>query len=79
MLINRGVFYDAEKIMDYAIPKIDAEFLDTHQYKITWDRPREEYPDAMYAALFLTHIKRHVREWALANKPKAFWLPAFND
>lgn len=84
ILYNRGIFEGpAKQIMDYAIPLIDAEMAASEGkegapgYKITWDRPASEYPDAMYAALMITHIPKHVYQWGLDNQPQAFWLPMF--
>lgn len=79
MLAERGVFYDNIEIMNSIIPLIDAEMAKKGESRITWDRPSHEYPNALYAVLFLTHIKRHVRVWAETNAPEAFWLHAFAD
>lgn len=73
-----GIFENtAVQIMDYAIPLIDAEMEGDKITKITWNRPADEYPDALYAVLFLTHINKHVLAWAETNMPMAFWKPMF--
>lgn len=72
--------------MDYVIEKVDAEFdADAKKngpeavgYRITWERPSSEYPDAFYATLIITKVKRLVYEWADANMPQAFWKPMFS-
>lgn len=77
-LCKMGIFESkATQIMDYAIPLIDAEMAAEKTSGITWNRPADEYPDALYAALFITHINRHVLAWAEANMPLAWWKPMF--
>lgn len=81
-LYNHGVFgSDASKIMDYVIEKVDEQMIDAaNGYRITWNRPAGEYPDAFYGTLILTQgIKRHVFDWANEHKPLAFWKPMFDD
>ena len=71
--------------MDYVIEKIDAESdaeakkhdPDAVGYRITWTRPAREYPEAFYATLIITKVKRLVYEWADENMPMAFWKPMF--
>lgn len=78
MLYNKGIFESqAQKIMDYAIPLIDAEMSSQNTSRITWDLPADGYPDALYAILFLTHLKARVLEWAEQNMPLAWWKPMF--
>lgn len=78
LLYNRGIFESqAKSIMDYAIPKIDSEMRQSGESLITWDRPSDEYPDALYAALFIAYINQRVVEWAKENLPKAWWIPMF--
>ena len=78
MLCERGLFESAAtKVMDYAIPLIDEELQKQDTSRITWNLPAEGYPNALYATLFLTHIKRHVLDWASINMPMAWWKPMF--
>lgn len=44
---------------------------------ITWDRPAEEYPQALYIVLIITHLERRVVEWADKHLPMAWWKPMF--
>lgn len=73
-----GIFENtATQIMDYAIPLIDAEMEAENTTKITWNRPADEYPTALYGVLFLTHINKQVLAWAENNMPMAWWKPMF--
>lgn len=77
MLYNHGIFESmAVEIMDFSIPKIEAELQEEGTTGITWNRPAREYPDVMYDVLFL-RLKKFVVEWAETNKPQAFWIPMF--
>jgi hypothetical protein len=74
MLVDNGMFDDqAKKVMEVAIPRIEAL---TPDYKITWDRPAEEYPDPVYAAIWL-HLRGIALEWIDENIPKAWFRPMF--
>lgn len=86
-LYDHAIFPETcKKIMDYVIEKVDAEMdaeAKKHDenavgYRVTWNRPASEYPDAFYATLIMTHVKRHVFAWANENMPEAFWKPAFD-
>ena len=77
-LYEMGIFEStATQIMDYAIPLIDAEMAAEKTSGITWNLPADDYPDAIYPVLFITHINRHVLAWAEANMPRAWWKPIF--
>ena len=45
-------------------------------YDITFDRPAEEYPDAIYNVLFLV-IKPIALKWIEKNKPMAWFKAMF--
>lgn len=78
LLHEKGLFESqATKVMNYAIPLIDEEMQKEGASKITWDRPCTEYPNALYAVLFMSHIKKHVLAWANENMPQAWWRPQF--
>lgn len=78
VLSEMGIFEStASQIMDYAIPLIDAEMAADKTGRITWDLPADGYPPELYAALFVTHINRHVLSWAESNMPLAWWQPMF--
>ena len=73
MLYQNGISEkDAESIMDCVIQKFDAE----DSYKVTWDRPSNEYENPFYAVMFLT-MKPYVLEWIDENKPLAFYRRMF--
>lgn len=77
-LFQMGIFENtATQIMDYAIPLIDAEMEAENTTKITWNRPADEYPTALYSVLFVTHINKHVLAWTEINMPIAWWKPMF--
>ncbi len=76
-LYEMGIFEsDASKIMDYAIPLVDAEMTEMNMPAITWNLPANGYPDMLYQILF-TSIGRHVLAWAEDNMPMAWWKPMF--
>lgn len=86
-LYNHGIFEDkAKAITDVIVEKVnakmEAEAAKTPNavgYKITWDRPASEYPEAFYTTLILTQgIKKIVFDWAEENMPMAFWKVAFD-
>ena len=64
---------EAVKIMDVAIPMFEAM---TPDYKVTWDSPAEDYPDAFYAVGFLT-VKRAAVQWIDENIPQAWFRAMF--
>lgn len=77
-LFQMGIFENtAAQIMDYAIPLIDAQMKEQKTSLIAWDSDAENYPQVMYAALFVTHINRHVLALAENNMPMAWWKPMF--
>lgn len=74
ILVSNGMFESqAQKVMDTAIPIIDTK----HDYKMTWDRPSNQYPDSLYAALYMT-IKPIALQWINDNIPKAWFKPMFD-
>ena len=73
MLYQNGIFEkDAASIMDHVIQKFDAE----DSYKVTWNRPSNEYENPFYVGMFLA-MKPYVLEWIDANKPLAFYRRMF--
>ncbi len=74
MLVDKGMFEDqAEEVMEMAIPKIEEL---TPGYRITWDRPADEYPAPLYSIFWLT-LKEVAIKWIDANVPKAWYRPMF--
>lgn len=74
ILTEMGVFEEqASAIMDKAIPIVNEQLPN---YRITWDRPSEEYPDAFYSVVFIT-VKRAALEWIDENIPQAWFRPMF--
>lgn len=70
-----GVFESqATKIMDLAVPRFD-ELLP--QYRVTWDRPAHEYPDAFFDVGFAIVVKPAALEWIDANLPMAWFRGLF--
>lgn len=74
MLINRGMFESqAKEVMKIAISELNKL---TEDYKITFDRPANEYPEAIYTILFLA-IKPIALKWIEENIPQAWFKPMF--
>ena len=73
-MVSRGMFQSqAEEI--FAIVKDEIEEL-VPDYNFTWDRPAEEYPEAMYNILWIT-VKSEALKWIEKNKPMAWFKPMF--
>ena len=71
MCVERGMFEkQAQSIVESVIPEIEKSG------RITWNRPAEEYPDVMYATMFL-FVKNKVIEWIDTNAPKVWFRPFF--
>lgn len=80
MLYDMGIFAtQAKQIMDFAIAEIDKQRTDEDHYRITWDRPAYEYPEAFYSLVFWVKIKPQVFAWAEQNMPMAWWKPMFGE
>ena len=79
MLFAYGIFESqAVKILDYAIPKMDADADEMKVGQITWNLPAEDYPDALFAIVF-GMLHKYVDEWAEINIPNAWWRPCFKQ
>lgn len=64
-LVNMGLFpAQATAIIDIAIPKLQEA---VPGYRITWNRPFNEYPEAMYAVWQLA-INKVALEWMQVAK-----------
>ncbi len=73
MLTNNGMFESqAKKVMDLAIPVVDG----FDNYKMTWERPANEYPDPLYAVIYMM-IEPIALKWIEDNCPKAWFKPMF--
>jgi hypothetical protein len=69
---NKGMFQSqAEQVLESAKPH-----LEVGGYRITWDRPAAEYPDELYAVMFMI-LKRSALEWIDANVPHAWFRELF--
>lgn len=79
MIYDCGVFEnDAHAIMEYAKPLIDSEIAEhSNGYRMTWDRPADEYPQPIYDVLFNKQIKRHALAWIEAHQPLAWYKAVF--
>lgn len=78
MIFNNGVFENqAKAMMDFAIPKIDAQMQEQKTQTLTWDRPCSEYPSAIYATVFMIFVRPLVVEWIDKNLPQAWYRPMF--
>lgn len=74
MLVDCGMFDDqADEVLKEAIPKIESL---TPNYRYTWDRPADEYPDAIYKVLWLL-LRREALVWIDKNAPQAWFRPMF--
>lgn len=63
---------DAKAIVEAAIPRMNSD-----NYRVTFDRPASEYPDAMYATWWITALKPAGLEWIEKNAPFAWYRPMF--
>jgi len=74
MLVANGMFESqAKQVMDIAIPKLDSMISD---YKFTWDRPAEEYPEVIYNVVYMS-LKPIALKWIEENAPRAWFKPMF--
>ena len=74
MLVNNGMFQpQAEEVIKIAIPKLNEL---SGGYKITWDRPADEYPQAMYNLMFIA-VKPIALKWIEENCPYAWYKDMF--
>jgi hypothetical protein len=75
MLYNMGLFEtQASAIIDEAIPELEKLAGD---YKITFNRPANEYPDMLFNIWFIT-VKEVAKNWIEKNIPNAWFKPMFN-
>ena len=73
-LIQNGMFPEqAKQVFQAALPKLQPD-----NYRVTWNQPAGDYPDAMYAIWTMT-IKPIALEWILTNCPMAWFRPMFTD
>lgn len=73
MCVDNGMFEeDASKVLDIAMVEIDKD----SRHNITWNRPDNEYPDALYTLLFMT-VKIIALKWIDKNIPQAFYRQLF--
>lgn len=71
-LMENGLWPDqADQVFERAKPK-----LEVGGYKMLWGRPSSEYPDVLYAVMFLT-LKTVGLEWIDENCPQAWFRPMF--
>jgi hypothetical protein len=74
MLFECGMFENqAEEVMKIAMPIIDSTLPN---YKFTWDRPSDEYPEQLYSVVFMS-IKPIALKWIEKNAPLAWYKPMF--
>lgn len=74
MCVDRGMSQQqAKEVVDNAVPDMNKE---AGNYRITWNRPANEYPDVMYSTWFVT-VARHAVEWIETNMPQAWFRPMF--
>ncbi len=74
LLIDNGMFEgDAETVLTIAIPEIEKL---VPNYRITWDRPAEEYPTTMYSMWWMT-TKPIALKWINENQPNAWFKVMF--
>jgi hypothetical protein len=74
MITSKGMFESqADKVMEEF--KVEMAKTMPH-YRVTWDRPASEYPDAFYtsAGLLLNQV---ATKWIDANIPQAWFRPMF--
>ena len=74
MLTNNGMFdSQAQAVFESAKPLIEVD-----GYRMTWDRPSDEYPLEMYAVINLI-LKREALSYIDQNCPRAWFRPMFCD
>lgn len=74
MLVDNCMFEEqAKSVMEIAMPIIDATM---ENYKFTWDRPADEYPEQLYNVVFLS-IRPIALKWIEDNIPNAWVKPIF--
>ena len=74
ILVENGMFPEqAKKVMDVAIPEINA----SNEYQITWDRPEQEYPEVFYSSVWVIQLKVIALKWIDENIPRAWYRPMF--
>lgn len=74
MLTNKGMFdSQAEAVLKQAMPGIEVG-----GYRMTWERPASEYPDALYAVVGLI-LNRAALKWIDEHCPMAWFRPMFTD
>ena len=75
MLVDKGLFESqATEIITQSIKIIDSK---QGEYKVTWDRPADEYPDVCISLWFMETIKPATLAWIDKNKPQAWFRPIF--
>jgi hypothetical protein len=75
MLVQNGMFEDqAEKVLEIAIPRIESA---DPNYRITWNRPADEYPEPVYKSMWL-YVRAAAKEWLAENAPEAWFRPMFD-
>lgn len=73
-MVGNGMFEDqAQEVFNLVRPALEID-----GYRITWDRPAEEYPNAMYAVWILT-LKPIALAWIDENCPMAWFRPMFTS
>lgn len=74
MLVNKGMFESqANEVMNIAEPELNKLVND---YKITFDRPADEYPSEIYTILFMA-LRPIALKWIEENIPMAWYKPMF--
>lgn len=74
MLVQNGMSESqAKKVMDIAIPELQEM---TPSYKITFDRPSEEYDDRLFYIIF-SFMRPIALKWIEENAPQAWFKPMF--
>lgn len=78
LICSHGVFESqAKAMMDFAIPKIDAQMDASGDEKLAWDSPAQNYDNPLYATVFMVCVRPLVVEWIDANLPLAWYRPMF--
>ena len=77
----------AEKIVKLSIPEINKQAREVNgldedgnpinPYKITWERPDDEYDKSMYVFWFASIVKPEALKWVKKNTPEAWFKPMF--
>ena len=73
-LVDNGMFENqAQEVFNFALLSLEID-----GYRVTWDRPAKEYPEALYSIRILK-LRPIALLWIDKNCPLAWFRPMFVD